>query len=112
MNYFDPNGVIPSPPGIDTTIHSLTSGTQPLNVTWQHNGMNLSRLSILNNTHYDLRGAIDDQTVFSVLTIKSLGNATQGVYKIVANNSGGVTMSEAAELTIGEVQSTVLCTNN
>ena len=41
--------------------------------------------------------------VFSTLVIRRMKELLQGVYKIVANNSGGITVSQEIMLLLGEL---------
>jgi hypothetical protein len=98
VDYFYPDGVFKSTPGETTEILSVTVGTQPLHVTWQHNGSRVVNNTTLNNTHFSLTELIYSEMIFSKLTIDSVGEIAQGVYKMIANNGGGQAESGEAQL--------------
>jgi hypothetical protein len=102
VDYFYPDGVFKSTPGETTEILSVTVGTQPLHVTWQHNGSRVVNNTTLNNTHFSLTELIYSEMIFSKLTIDSVGEIAQGVYKMIANNGGGQAESGEAQLMLGE----------
>ena len=100
VDYFDPSGVTKAHRGEERLLESLTTGSQPLTVTWQHNGSNIN----MSDPMFILYSLPTDDATYSTLTINSMAEVTQGEYKIVANNLQGQTVSEAAQLMLGELQ--------
>ena len=94
--------MIKSTPGDTTEIVSITTGTQPLSVTWYHNGSRVVNNTTINDTHFSLTEIIYSEMLFSKLTISNVGEGAQGVYKIVANNVGGRAESGEAQLRLGK----------
>lgn len=105
VDYFYPEGVFKSPLGAERVITSLTTGSQPLDVTWRHNGSQIFNLSIINgtSTQFTVDNYTDDEAVFSKLTISGVGAVAQGVYKIVVSNDAGQDESEEAQLMLGKL---------
>lgn len=109
VDYFFPEGVFTSPPGATTMITSLTTGSQPLHVTWTHNGSEVVNLSTINNTQFTVQ-QIDDlesEAVLSKLIINGVGAVAQGAYKIVVNNDAGQDESQEAQLMLGKLHNLV-----
>ena len=104
IDYFFPRGVIKSPPGDTVEIISIIISTQPLSVTWEHNGSRLVNQTTINDTHFLLTEVIysENNIICSILTITNVGEGAQGVYKVVAINNGGRAESAEAELMLGE----------
>ena len=103
VEYFYPDGVIKTTPGDTMEITSIIIGTDPLSITWTHNGSIIVNLTTLNNTSFVLNEVpYLNNMHFSKLTISGVGEVAQGVYKIVANNNGGRAESEEAQLMLGE----------
>lgn len=100
VDYFDPEGIFKSSPGETQVITSLTTGSQPLNVTWRHNGNKVINNSIINSTQFVFLKINDpeNQEVFSQLTIHGVGAVAQGTYKIVVTNDVGQDESQEAQL--------------
>jgi hypothetical protein len=98
IDYFYPDEVIKSTLGDTVEIISITTGTQPLSVTWYHNGSRVVNDTTVNDTHFSLTEIIYSEMLFSKLTISNVGEGAQGVYKIVANNVGGRAESGEAQL--------------
>lgn len=103
IEYFYPGGVFKSSPGATKVISSLIVGSQPLLVTWQHNGTDVINNSSIHNTQFTVNQFDDSNTIFSQLTINGVGEVAQGVYKIVANNGAGRDESREAQLMLGEL---------
>ena len=101
VHYFHPNGTYKLAADQDLHIQTITRGTLPLKVVWQHNNSNISI-----NSQYNLIEIQDDagEVVLSTLVIRRMKELLQGVYKIVANNSGGITtVSPEIMLLLGEL---------
>ena len=96
-------------PGDTVEIFSIVIGTQPLSVTWQHNDSRVVNQTILNDTNFLLSEVIHTGMMFSKLTITNVGEDAQGVYKVVANNTGGQVESEEAQLVLGEFAKPCTC---
>ena len=105
VDYFYPEGVFKSPPGATKVITSLTTGSQPLHVTWRHNGSQVINLSTINNTQFTVEQIYDleSEAVFSQLTINGVGAIAQGIYKIVVSNAAGQDESQEAQLMLGKL---------
>ena len=105
VDYFYPDGVIKKTRGENIEIIAITVGRLPLNINWTHNGSIIVNLTTLNNTSFMLTDVpYSDNMHFSKLTISSVGEVAQGVYKIVANNTGGrVESEEEVQLMLGEL---------
>ena len=102
IDYFYPDEVFKIAPGDTVEIVSIVIGTQPLSVTWYHNGSRVVNDTTVNDTHFSLKEIIYSEMLFSKLTITNVGEGAQGVYKIAANNVGGRTESEEAQLRLGK----------
>ena len=98
--YFYPNDTMRLTPGDNLLVYTLISGTQPLRVNWQHNG---SKMMNYRTEHYIIQNFTDDETTFCTLNFTAVVEGNQGVYNIMASNSGGRIMStEMAQLVIGK----------
>lgn len=108
VDYFYPEGVFTSNPGETKVITSLTTGSQPLHVTWRHNGSEVVNLSTINDTQFTVQ-QIDDleSAVYSKLTIYGVGAVAQGTYKIVVSNDAGQDESQEAQLMLGRLHNLV-----
>lgn len=105
VDYFYPLGVFKSPPGETEMITSLTTGSQPLHVTWTHNGSEVVNLSTINDTWFTVQQVndVESELVFSKLIINGVGAVAQGTYKIVVSNDAGQDESQEAQLMLGKL---------
>lgn len=104
VDYFYPEGEFECSPGATEVITSLTTGSQPLNVTWRHNGNEVINDSTINSTQFIFLKINDPESeeVFSQLTIRGVGAVAQGTYKIVVRNDAGQDESQEAQLMLGK----------
>lgn len=102
MTFLDPQGVVKSPRGDTQMLDCLTEGSQPLDVIWQHDGSVVVNNSLVNISQYLIRKIPFSNGAYSILTIDSVTEYVQGIYKCVAYNNAGEAESEKVQLMLGE----------
>lgn len=70
------------------TLRTFITGSIPLDVVWQKDNSNIT-----GNDQYQLLNVPSVDSVLSTLVISGFQASNAGTYQIVANNSGGWTVS-------------------
>lgn len=102
MTYFNPQGVVKSSRGENQTLDCLTLGSLPLDVTWLHDGSVIVNNSLVNISQYSINKITLPTGAYSSLTINSVTEYVQGIYRCVGYNSAGEGESDKVQLMLGE----------
>lgn len=102
VTFLDPQGVVKSPRGGTQRLDCLTEGSQPLDVTWLHDGTVVVNNSLVNISQYLIQNISFNTGAYSILTIDSVTEHVQGIYKCAAYNSAGEAESDKVQLMLGE----------